>query len=492
MGECSGWTAGLVVSGDGKNLVSHAGTAALRMLADQVGLTRNLSTVLAQPRLLVHDRGRVLVDLGVSIADGAEVISGIDAVGESSQLYGPVASVSTTWRALGEIAAAGQAGRRRIARAVAKTRAHVWDLIAGRHGELPPIRVADREITGMVGIRIDATLITAHSEKELASPNWKKGFGFHPLLGYCDNTNEPLAQMLRTGRAGSNTAKDHLRILDEAIGAVPAKYRRRLLISVDGAGASHDLIGHLDALANRPGRQVWWTVGWDLGQRERTAITLVPEDVWQVAIDTAGEPRTSRDEAGEIVDAAQVADITDLIRAGSSLTGWPTDMRILARRERPHPGAQLSLFEQHAGWRYQLTATNIAARLPAGHANAAVVNNLAYLDALARSHARVEDRIRTGKSCGLAKFPSHDFDRNTAWLDTASIAQTLLAWFAHLSLDGDLARAEPNTIRYRLLHVAARLTRGQRRRYLRIDQTWPWTPDLVTAIRRIQALPAGP
>lgn len=294
-------------------------------------------------------------------------------------------------------------------------------------------------------------------------------------------------------KAGSNTASDHVDVVDDVIAAIPQRIGDGLLISVDGAGASHDLVDHLDALARRPGRQVWWTVGWDLTQRERDAITLVPADVWQVAIDTNGDPRTSRDEHGHEVDAAQVTDITDPIRSTSSLKDWPDSMRIIARRERPHPGAQLSLFEQHAGYRYHLFATNVPRRLPSGHTNTnAVLNNLAYLDALDRSHARVEDRIRCGKACGLARFPSHGWDRNTAWLKASSLAQTLLAWFAQLSLDGELAKAEPDTIRYRLLHVAAKLTRGQRRRHLDIDQTWPWTPNLVQAISRIQALPAGP
>lgn len=491
MAEFSGWSQDLVVTGQGKNLVSHAGTTALRMLADRVGLTANLSSALRRRDFFpVHDRGRVLVDLGVSIADGAEIISGISAMGESCELFGPVASVATAWRALDEIAQSAQPGRQRITRAVNKTRAHVWELIVQRHGELPAIRIADKQVRGMVGIRLDATLVNVHSDKQQATPTWKKGFGFHPLLGFCDNTNEPLAGMLRPGRAGSNTAADHVKVVDEAIAALPSGFRRRLLVSVDGAGASHELINHLDKLARRPGHQLWWTCGWELGERERRALTKHPERAWQVAIDTAGKPRLSRDANGREVDAAQLADITDLLRGAGELTGWPATMRIIARRERPHPGAQLSLFEQLGGWRYHLFATNIA-RLPAGHQNAAL-NNLAYLDALDRSHARVEDRIRCGKASGLAKFPCHDYERNNAWLTASSLAQTLLAWLAQLGLDGELARAEPDTIRQRLLHIAAKLVRGQRRRYLHLDQTWPWTPHLVRAINRIQALPAGP
>ncbi|WP_162453419.1 transposase [Phytoactinopolyspora mesophila] len=179
-----------------------------------------------------------------------------------------------------------------------------------------------------------------------------------------------------------------------------------------------------------------------------------------------------------------------MIRTGPhGLKDWPADLRVIARRERAHPGAQLSLFEQHAGWRFHLFATNIPRSLPSGHANR-VLNNLAYLDALDRSHARVEDRIRCAKSMGLTRLPSHGFDRNKAWMTASALAQTLLAWLAQLGLDGELAKAEPDTIRHRLLHVAAKLVRGARRRRLEIDQTWPWTTDLVRAIHRIQVLPA--
>lgn len=345
----------------------------------------------------------------------------------------------------------------------------------------------------MVGIRLDASLVDVHSDKELAAPTWKKGFGFHPLLAYADNTGESLAGMLRTGSAGSNTAADHVEIVNAAIAAVPATYRRRLLVSTDGAGASHALVDHLAALNHRPGRRVWYVIGWELGERERHAIADLPKQAWQAAIDTDGELRTSRDDDGTTVEAAHVAEITGLLRSNGDLDTWPDDMRVIVRRELPHPGAQLSLFEERDGYRYQLFATNIPTR-PARQASDPnrFLQNLAYLDAAYRSHARVEDRIRTGKDTGLARFPSKAHAINQAWMSVALLAATLLAWFAQLALDGALAKAEPKTIRYRLLHVAALLTRGARKRRLKIDQNWPWTPHLLTAMHRIQALPAGP
>jgi hypothetical protein len=271
------------------------------------------------------------------------------------------------------------------------------------------------------------------------------------------------------------------------------------MVTCDGAGASHGLIERLDALATRPGRQLIYSVGWDLGERERTAITAVPEQAWQIAIDHRGEARERR--AGDActdpgcghrrcwVQEAHVTELTGLLRegpAGDQLAAWPATMRVFARRERPHPGAQLTLFEAEDGWRYSLWVTNLPAALRGWRAG------LAYIDAAHRVHARVEDCVRTGKDTGIGKFPSHAFALNQAWLAAALIAATLLAWLRMLALDGPLAKAEPKTLRYRILHAAARLARSGRRRHLKIAATWPWAPAIITAWNRITALPQAP
>jgi hypothetical protein len=279
----TGRSKGLVVTAGSSGVVSHAGLVLLRALADGTGLTAGLSKALATRRLLVHDRGRVLADLAAVIADGAEVISDFAVLAHQRELFGPVASVPTVWRALDEIAAGGPRAQARITRALNAARRRTWAGIEARHGALPGITVADKVIEGVTCIRLDATVIPAHSEKEGAEPNFK-GFGHHPLLGYCDNTDEPLAGMLRPGDAGPNTVADHLQVLDAAITAVPPKFRRRLMVTCDGAGASHGLITRLDDLAARPGRQLVYSVGWGLGDRERAAITLVPRAAWQIAI----------------------------------------------------------------------------------------------------------------------------------------------------------------------------------------------------------------
>jgi hypothetical protein len=494
----TGWLKGLQVTGDGTGIVSHAGVALLRALTDRTGLTAGLSKALASPRLLIHDRGRVTADLACAIADGAEVISDFRVLADQEELFGAVASVPTAWRTLSEIAGGGPGALARITGAVHASRRRAWAAIEARHGALPGVRIADQVLEGVTCIRLDATVTPAHSEKELAEPNFK-GYGHHPLLGYCDNTDEALAGMLRRGSAGSNTTADHLQVLDDAITALPPKHRRRLMVTVDGAGASHGLIARLDTLAARPGHQLIYSVGWDLSGRERDAIRLAPGQAWQIAIDHRGEVRERRADdacadrccahARCWIEEAHVTELTGLLRrgpGGDQLAGWPASMRVFARRERPHPGAQLTLFEAEDGWRYTLWASNLPPALRGWRAQ------LGYIDAAHRVHARVEDRIRTGKTCGIGHFPSHDFKINAAWLSVSLIAATLLSWLRLLALDGQLARAEPKALRYRILHAAARLVRGGRRRRLQIPASWPWADAIVTAWARISALPQAP
>jgi hypothetical protein len=496
--KTTGWLRGLEVTADGTGIVSHAGVALLRALSDGTGLTAGLSKALASKRLLIHDRGRVLADLACAVADGAEVISDFRVMTDQQELFGLVASVPTAWRTLDEIAAGGGRAQARITAAVSAARRRAWAAIVARHGALPGVRVADKMLEGVTCLRLDASVVACHSDKAGAEPNFK-GFGLHPLGCWCDNTGEPLAGMLRPGSAGSNTTADHLTVLDAAIAALPPKHRRRLMVTSDGAGASHGLIERLDQLASRPGYQLVYSVGWELGKREKAAITQVPEDAWQIAVSPRGEVRERRSDDACAdrrcahrrcwIEEAHVSELTGLLRqgrAGDQLAGWPASMRVFARRERPHPGAQLTLFEAADGWRYSLWVTNLP-----GHTRG-WRGQLAYIDAAHRVHARVEDAIRTGKDCGLGRFPSFDFGINSAWLAASLTAATLLSWLRLIALDGDLARAEPKTLRYKILHTAGKLVRGGRRRRLKIPATWPWADAIATAWARITALPQAP
>jgi len=268
---------------------------------------------------------------------------------------------------------------------------------------------------------------------------------------------------LRPGNAGANTATDHLDVLSDAIAQIPVPHRRHLLIRGDSAASTHVVLDWLTGL-NTSRRRVEYSLGWSIGEPERTAISVLPTSAWTPALAADGGVR----------DSAQVAELTGLL----TLSGWPEKMRVIVRRERPHPGAQLSLFEERDGWRYTAFVTNTA------------VGALQWLEVRHRAHARVEDRIRCAKDTGLRRLPSREFAINQAWCLAAAIAADLIAWLQIHALHGDLAKAEPKRLRYRLLHTAARLTRGQRRRWLRIPATWPWADQITAAFTRIAAIPA--
>lgn len=447
-------------------MVGHAGNVIPRMLADATGLTSGLSVALSRPEV-IHDRGAVLRDVAVSIAGGAHNLAGTAVLRDQSRAFGQVASVPTMWRSLGEIDGAALA---EIAVARNKARARVWELVKTRHGAIPPSLTCYGDLGEVIVIRIDATLTQCHSDKQHAAGNFKGGYGHHPLTAWCDNTGELLAVTARPGNAGSNTAADHIAIIDTAIAAIPAKWRRNLLITIDGAGSSHKVVEHLTKLGARPGWSLSYSVGFGLDERVRAAIGQTPEQVWEPALDPVGDPR----------DDAQAVELTGLLRqsaGGDRLAGRPAGMRILVRREKIEEGRQLSLFEQINGYRYQVIATNTAG----GHPQ--------RLEARHRVHARVEGFIRCAKDTGLARWPSHSFAINTAWIAAIAIAVDLLCWMRLLLLDGPLAKAEPATLRHRLLHSAARIVKRSRNLILRIPETWPWAQDFAAAVNRVQAIP---
>ena len=427
-------------------------------------LTGELSAAMARRGFSPgHDRGRVLVDVAVMLADGGEAIADIDVLRHQSSVLGSVASPPTVWRALDEVT---PSKARKIATARARVRRHVW---AQLPGGVPVSTVAGTDLGTTIVLDVDATIVIAHSEKEQASPTFKRTFGFHPLGVWCDNTSEFLTAKLRTGRAGSNTAADHIEVLSEAISQIPSIHRKKLLIRSDGAGASHDLLDWLTEQGQVRGRSLEYSVGFAITEHLREAITLVPKKVWTPALDADGEIREGGD----------VAEVTGLITP-AVMAKWPAGMRVIVRRERPHPGAQLSLFEEHDGWRYQAFITNTS------------TGQVAFLEARHRAHARVEDRIRHAKDSGLGRFPSREFAINQTWLAITTIAADLVAWTRLLALTGDakpLAACEPKALRYRLLHVPARLTHGARRRRLRIPQTWPWAAAVVAVFANIAAIP---
>jgi len=445
-------------------VVTHVGARLLADLGDATGLTGAFGDALAESRTRGggHDPGQVAADLAVMLADGGEAISDLAVLRDQNELFGPVASPATAWRVLDRIDEAALS-RLRAARAIAREIA--WAQRSETRTAFPQASAAGRVIPGLV-VDIDATIVICHSEKEDATPTWKKTFGYHPILAFLDNTNEALAGILRPGRAGSNTAADHIAVLDQALTQIPDAHRHGapLLVRTDTAGCTKAFLTHIRAL-RETGVDARFTVGAPIDAEVRDAVSALPAQAWLPAIDADDEIR----------DGAQVADLTGLLDG----TGFPEGTRFIVRRERPHPGAQLDLFDTIEGFRHQLIATDS----PAGS------GSLAFLDARHRAHARVEDRIRTGKDTGFGRFPSRQANINTAWLELALTGIDLLAWAQMLLLDGDLAKAEPKKLRYRLLHTAARLTRGGRRTWLRIAEHWPWAQDLAAAFARLAALP---
>jgi hypothetical protein len=433
------------VTADGAGLVSHAGSALLAQVADKLGLTRGLSLRLAglKQRRRGHDPGRVIRDLAVMLADGGECVSDLGVVRDQEALFGPVASDSTAFRAVDKIASM-TGGLDTLRSAHARARERFWEL----HG-------APERLT----IDVDATLITAHSEKEKAAGNYKGGYGFHPLQVYLDETREALGGLLRPGNAGSNTAEDHKTAIDLALGQVPAKYLEGLeiLVRADSAGATHGLIDYC-----REGN-MRFSVGYELTEPVRAAILQIPADAWVAALDGDGGERTN----------GEVAEITENL----DLSAWGEGSRLIVRRERPHPGAQLS-FSDHDGYRFQAILTD------------QTDNNIAEIECRHRQHAHVEDRIRDDKDTGLAKFPFKEFQLNQVWLEIVMLAHDLLVWTQALVLDGQLAKAEPKRLRYQLFHVAGKLAFSGRRAKLHLQDTWPWVTELLAAFHKLEALPA--
>ncbi|MEU6700346.1 IS1380 family transposase, partial [Pseudonocardia sp. NPDC046786] len=396
--------------------MSHVGSRLLADVADRTTLTGEVSQTLAglrRPRTR-HDPGRVLIDMAVALADGATTIGEIAVLADQDAAFGPVASDSTVWRLLDRL---DERALSAIAAARARAREVVWARHAETHGRIvAPSRAGGRALGKTLVIDLDATIVIAHSEKEQAAPTFKGTFGYHPMLAFCDNTGEFLAARLRRGNAGANTAADHITVLDQALAQVPDDHRhgRDILVRADTAGCTRTFLAHIRSL-HQQAVACEFSVGWAITDRERGAIAAVPNKVWAAAVDTDGEPR----------DGAAVAEITGLLPAASP-AGYPESTRVIVRRERPHPGAQLDLMETRDGWRYTCLATDTRA------------GQLAFLDARHRAHARVEDRIRTGKDTGLGHFPSRTFAINAAWLTVVMLAVDLISATQHLLLDGEL------------------------------------------------------
>jgi hypothetical protein len=382
-------------------------------------------------------------DLAVMLADGGDCLADIGALRDQDALFGAVASDSTAFRVVDRIASTPGL-LNGLAAAHARAREHVWKQTG----------VPER-----VTIDVDATLVGSHSEKEGAAGNFKGSYGFHPLMAYCDETGEALAAILRPGNAGSNTAGDHVAVVEDALAQIPAEHIEtiEILVRTDSAGATHEFMDFCRE------HRLRFSAGYELTDQVRAAILKIPETAWVSALASDGSERAN----------GQIAEITDDL----DLATWPTGSRVIVWRERAHPGAQLS-FSDHDGHRFQAVLTDQPDP------------DIQILERRQRQRAHAEEHIRNDKDTGLRNLPFRDFEHNRVWLILVGIAHDLLVWIQRLVLTGELARCEPKRLRYRLLHIAARLAFHARKATLRIHAAWPWATALVDAFTRVRALPA--
>jgi len=413
-------------------------TAAVSGLA--AGLSRGLASW--RPARSVHDPGKTVLDLAVTIALGGDCLADVAVLRAQPELFGAVASDPTISRLIEGLGDDSATVITAIRAARAGARAKVW----AHHRPIPS--------TDQVVVDLDATLVGSHSEKEGATANFKRGFGFHPMLAFVDHgaggTGEPVVGMLRPGRANANDAADQIAVLDAALAQLPEQTRSRVLVRGDTGSGVQPFLWHVTNLG------LQYSVGVYARQPVQDALAALPQQAWRKALDVDGNPR----------DGAQVAELTRWLPA--TFVGWPPGIRVIARRERPHPGAQLRITDQQ-GWRITVFATNTRG------------GRLADLEVRHRLRARAEDHIRGLKDTGLTNLPLQAFAKNQIWLELAQLAAELLTWTQLLAWPDQAARTwEPKRLRLRLLAVAGRLITTGRRRILRFSQRWPWT-DLITS-----------
>jgi Transposase DDE domain group 1 len=447
----------ITVSADGSGIVSQAGTLLLTQTMRATGLDGGLAVALGRWRAprAVHDPGKIIADLAVAVAAGGDCLADVAVLRAQPELFGPVASDPVVSRLVSALAADAPAALKAIRAVRSAARGRAWELA----GDAAPGTGG-----GLVTVDIDATIVTACSEKEQAAATWKKTFGFHPLTAFADHgpggTGEPLAIVLRPGNAGSNTAADHIEAARLALAQLPRQLRQRVLVRSDSGGGTHEFLTWM----TRPGRRLHYSVGFTMTDEVCQAILKVPARVWTPAYDAGGQVR----------EGAWVAELTGLL----DLSSWPKGIRVIARKERPHPGAQLR-FTDIDGHRFTCFATD------------ARRGQLSDLELRHRRRARCEDRIRSAKDTGLRNLPLHGYAQNQIWCEIVALACELLAWTQMLALTGTARRWEPKRLRLRLFAAAGRIVRGGRRLRLRLAGKWPWATQITAALTRLQALAPG-
>ncbi len=432
----------------GVGLTSRAGLWWLAELADQLGLTAGLRHAMRRFLWRDHHPGTTMAMMILALADGATAMSDMAMLRGLRSLFGEVASTTTLWRTINRVGPA-----------------ELRDLI-GTDADARAAADALESVRERIVIDIDATIVCCRSDKQDAAGTFKRSYGFHPLLAVDVERREVLAQLVRAGNAGSNTAVDHVEVLGAAIDALPQRDAAGHYWHSDRADVVTEIVIRTDA-----GGQTHWlaeecverncrfSLGYGIDDRVRTGVMMTTDADWSPAIEADG---TERDEA-------QVIDLTEWV----NLDNWPDQTRLIVRRERPHPGAQLSLFDDIEGMRHTAHITN--------QTGDATILELAH-----RQRGAAEDVIRDLKACGYDSWPSDCIVNNQTWALLAAMAFNLMSRAQRLTLTRAYQRATPKTIRQRLLHIAGRITPNGRR--LHLDCDWPWTPTLLTGIKHAETL----
>ncbi|MFK4299900.1 hypothetical protein ABH924_005090 [Arthrobacter sp. GAS37] len=457
----------------GQSLVSHAGTTVLTEFLDALGFGRLCEDRLGQfvPSGARHRPGRLIGSLAVMLAAGGEHSSDLDMLRTSPGLFGALPSNATLSRFFERTVANRELFGYGFETLTRELRTRVWDAAGARN---PALRAtaADPLI-----IDLDATLVTSHSDKENASGTYKGGYGFAPFTASIDygtfhGTGEVLANLLRPGNAGANSADDHIRVFDTAVSQLPEAFfpegrldGQRILVRTDSAGASRKFLHYLHS------RGVQFSVSYPVPAAKAHMIDWINDkQYWQPALDQDGTERTD----------AWVINATEVI----ALKDYPPGTNIYLRAEPLHPGAAPTLLDLD-GHRVTAFLTNA----PRWHGP--------FLDARHRARGRCENRIKTLKNTGLGKLPFYDFAANQAWANIAALASNLVAWLQLTALpDGHQAKTwDIKRWRYRLFATAGKIITRARRTQLLLPETAPeralitWMLEAIKGLRHAQPIP---
>lgn len=462
-----------------RQLCSNAGLIAFARTATNLGVTDIVDEAFLglQKPTLTHTIGSTMTSMALALILGADDASDIDLLAPlvATGLITQIPSDSTIHRRHQDIAEDDKHAQTSYYAAMKTLRTRAWNQLADRN----PAYWATE--SNPLVIDIDATEIRAHSNKELATPTWKKHFGFHPLCAFVDfgdqHGGEVLAVQLRTGKAGSNTIDDHKHILAMALASLPEHadgqpWGKRLVIRSDAGGGSTKFLTHLDELGH----------GYLVGFRATEAIGEIASTTGQLVKSHILRP----DGTPAQLETGFIAEITDRIRTwgkrrlptiGINLDNHPDGMRVIMKAEHPASGAQLNITDVD-GRRVRLFVTNLPGQPQ-------------RLDRAYSLRGRCEQRIKNLKDLGLSKLPHHSFGMNQAWIYAVMLAHNLIVYTGLANAQADHQEKwwawEPKTLRARIVSIAAVVIRHARRLVLRVDQAAPWQQLLRQVLARQHA-----